>query len=179
MTPRELHMVELVSPAGSPVGTSTVLEAHTAPGVLHRAFSVLLFDPAGRTLLQQRSASKTRFPLCWANSCCGHPAPGEPVTVAANRRLGDELGVRGVSLVDAGVYLYRAVDPSTGRVEHEYDHVLVGRVPAGLAIDPDPREVAAVRWVEPEILVDTLARHTRAPWLTGVLDLARGSAVSP
>ena len=47
----------------------------------------------GRTLLQQRAAAKTRFPLRWANACCGHPAPGEAVTVAAARRLGEELGV--------------------------------------------------------------------------------------
>ena len=117
MTVRELHLVELVAPDGSPVGATTVVAAHTAPGSLHRAFSVLLFDPAGRTLLQQRSAAKTRFPLRWANSCCGHPAPGQPVATAARIRLADELGVSDVDLTDAGVYVYRAVDPATDRAD--------------------------------------------------------------
>jgi len=169
----------LVSPDGSPVGATTVVAAHTAPGSLHRAFSVLLFDPGGRTLLQQRSAAKTRFPLRWANSCCGHPAPGEPVAVAARRRLADELGVGDVDLVDAGVYVYRAVDPATDRVEHEYDHVLIGHVAAGLAVEPDPHEVAAVRWVEPDSLTNPTERDRYAPWLAGVLDVARGTGVSP
>ena len=92
---REETPVELVDADGTAMGEATVAVAHTAPGLLHRAFSVLLFDPDGRLLLQQRAAGKTRFPLRWANACCGHPAPGEPVAEAAARRLGDELGDRG------------------------------------------------------------------------------------
>ena len=65
------------TPTGRPIGSATVDEAHQAPGQLHRAFSVFLRDADGRVLLQQRAAAKTRFPLRWANTCCGHPAPGE------------------------------------------------------------------------------------------------------
>ena len=179
-TPRELHLVELVSPSGDVIGSATVAEAHTAPGALHRAFSVLLFDADGRTLLQQRAEVKTRFPLHWANACCGHPAPGEAVDVAATRRLAEELGLRGVRLAEAGVHTYRAVDPTTGRVEHEYDHVLVGLVDADLSIDADPAEVATTTWVPaatdvstggpPVALPATLGRY--APWLPGVLAVA-------
>ena len=171
---RELQLVELVSPSGDAIGSSTVATAHTAPGTLHRAFSVLLFDPEGQTLLQQRAPVKTRFPLRWANACCGHPAPGESVVTAAHRRLTEELGVGNVTLVEAGVYTYKANDPDTGRVEHEYDHVLVGQVPAELHLRPDPTEGVATRWVAGESLTGTGGEY--APWLAGVLAVARTAA---
>jgi isopentenyl-diphosphate delta-isomerase len=170
---RELHLVELVDEAGHAVGSTTVIDAHTAPGRLHRAFSVLLFDSTDRTLLQQRAAGKTRFPLRWANTCCGHPAPGTPVVDAAARRLFEELGVAGVRLVDVGVYTYLASDKATGRVEHEYDHVLVGQVDSALELAPDPDEVASTRWVSTTSLEPTGPSY--APWLHGVLTIALAS----
>ncbi|HZN78037.1 MAG TPA: isopentenyl-diphosphate Delta-isomerase [Micromonosporaceae bacterium] len=171
-----MSLVELVDTTGRVTGSSTVEEAHDAPGQLHRAFSVHLVDPAGRVLLQQRAAVKTRFPLRWANACCGHPAPGEPVSAAATRRLGEELGVAGVPLTEIGVYVYRADDPATGRVEHEYDHVLLGRVPPDLPMSPDPAEVAAVRWLFPAELDLFLAEPDQcAPWLAGVTAVLTGS----
>lgn len=175
---REHELVELVDADGVPVGTATVADAHTAPGRLHRAFSVLLLDDSGRLLLQQRSAAKTRFALRWANACCGHPGPDEPLVTAANRRLRDELGLGGIDLVPVGVYVYRAPDPATDRVEHEYDHVLVGRLDGGPAAQPDPDEVAALRWVPPaEVAADIAATPARyAPWLAGVLAVWRSSA---
>jgi isopentenyl-diphosphate delta-isomerase len=171
---REALLVQLVDDAGVEIGQSTVENAHQAPdGRLHRAFSILLADPEGRLLLQRRAAVKTRFPLRWANACCGHPAPGEAVAHAATTRLAEELGVHGVSFEELGVHRYRAGDPATGRIEHEYDHVLLGRVPASLEVRPDPAEVAEVRWVDPQSL--RAAVHTDpdtyAPWLAGVLEL--------
>src|SRR5690606_20989395 len=149
---RERDLVELVTETGRAAGTATVADAHRPPGRLHRAFSVLLLDAAGRLLLQQRAAAKTRFPLRWANACCGHPAPGATVTAAAARRLAEEVGIRGVRLTELGRYVYRADDPASGQVEHEYDHVLLGRVDDGTALRPDPGEVAALRWVtRPEL----------------------------
>lgn len=126
MTTRENHLVELVDDAGRTRGETTVSAAHQPPGQLHRAFSVLLVDPDGRVLLQRRASVKTRFPLRWANSCCGHPAPGESLVEAANRRLREELGAGPVELTEVGVYAYYAEDPATSRVEFEYDHVLRG-----------------------------------------------------
>jgi isopentenyl-diphosphate delta-isomerase len=164
---REEELVELVDPDGTPVGAATVRLAHDAPGLLHRAFSVVLVAPDGRVLLQQRAAGKTRFPLRWANACCGHPAPGEPVAEAATRRLTQEIGISGVDLQPAGVYVYRATDPATGRVEHEYDHVLVGTLPVSARLSLDPAEVAAVAWVQPDELHDGSDRY--APWLAGVV----------
>ncbi|MEV4640699.1 isopentenyl-diphosphate Delta-isomerase [Actinoplanes sp. NPDC049548] len=169
---REAHLVELVDPDGLAVGESTVDEAHRAPGLLHRAFSVFLQDSAGRVLLQQRAAAKTRFPLRWANTCCGHPLPAEPLDVAAKRRLAEEVGVEGVELTEVGVYSYYAEDPATGRVEYEYDHVLVGHLDAGTTLLPDPDEVADVCWVPLDELRLAMSREPRAyaPWLSGVTD---------
>ncbi|GAB7049502.1 isopentenyl-diphosphate Delta-isomerase [Catenuloplanes indicus] len=170
MTAREEHLVELCGEDGTPQGSTTVAAAHVAPGRLHRAFSVLLVDDDGRILLQQRAAVKTRFPLRWANACCGHPEPGESLSVSANRRLGEELGVAPLPLTEIGVHLYYAEDPATGRVEHEYDHVLLGRLPAGAAIAPDPDEVAELRWVAPaDLRAELVDGRPFAPWFDGVI----------
>jgi isopentenyl-diphosphate delta-isomerase len=170
--PREQHLVELVDADGVPMGSATVDEAHRAPGRLHRAFSVFLRDPHGRVLLQQRAAAKTRFPLRWANTCCGHPRPGEDVTVAARRRLLEEIGLGEVDLTEVGRYSYYAEDPTTGRVEYEFDHVLLGDAPPGHAPLPDPDEVADLRWVGVAELRRAIAADPRsyAPWLAGVTE---------
>ncbi|MCX4094394.1 isopentenyl-diphosphate Delta-isomerase [Nocardia sp. alder85J] len=169
---RETLPVELVDERGRPIGSCSVVTAHTAPGQLHRAFSVLLFDATGRVLLQQRAAVKTRFPLRWSNACCGHPEPGEPVPAAAARRLGEELGVR-TGLTEVGIYRYDAVDPATGRIEREWDHVVVGRY-ADPPPQPDPAEIADWAWIEPEQLTAALAVDPEkyTPWLAGVLGVA-------
>lgn len=167
---RESELVELVDDGGGFTGTATVLDAHRAPGMLHRAFSVFLRRPDGRVLLQQRAAVKTRFPLRWGNTCCGHPVPGEEVVVSAGRRLGEELDVPPVALREVGVYVYFAEDPVTGLVEREYDHVLLGDVPADTEFRPDPEEVAKLRWVTVDTLLQEIAESpaTYAPWLEGV-----------
>jgi isopentenyl-diphosphate delta-isomerase len=170
---RDHHLVELVNPAGLGTGQSTVEDAHRSPGQLHRAFSVLLQDRFGRLLLQRRAAAKSRFPLRWANACCGHPAPGIPVVAAATARLAEELGISGVQLTPVGVYLYRADDPDTGLVEHEYDHVLVGQVDADVALRPDPDEVAELRWIPVDEV--TAGSDAYAPWLSGVVAVLVGT----
>jgi isopentenyl-diphosphate delta-isomerase len=96
-------------------------------------------------LLQQRAAVKTRFPMLWANTCCGHPAPGEPVAAAAAVRLAEELGLA-TTLTEVGIFRYQAQDPATGRVEHEWDHVLIGLLDTG-APRPDRAEVADYAWI--------------------------------
>jgi len=171
LTDREGGLVELVTADGRAAGLTTVADAHEWPGQLHRAFSVLLLDGQDRILLQQRAATKTRFALRWANACCGHPAPGRDVAAAASARLTEELGLRLDDLRPAGVYVYRAGDSVSGRVEHEYDHVLVAHVDAGVALAPDPTEVAEVRWVSVEDLRTGLTEDPAAyaPWLSGVL----------
>lgn len=173
---REQLLVELVDRGGRPLGTCQVRQAHTAPGRLHRAFSVLLYDPAGRVLLQQRAAAKTRFSLRWSNTCCGHPAPGQDVAAAAMTRLAEELGITAAQitpLTEAGVLRYRAEDAATRHVEYEWDHVFVATLDDGVPA-PDESEVHAVRWASPDALTAEIAARPAdfTPWLAGVLDLA-------
>jgi isopentenyl-diphosphate delta-isomerase len=92
------------------------LQAHQGEGHLHRAFSVFLFD-GDRVLLQRRAMTKYHFAGLWTNSCCGHPAPDSDVRGQAVRRTKQELGVD-VQLVIRGDFLYRALDPTSGLVEH-------------------------------------------------------------
>jgi isopentenyl-diphosphate delta-isomerase len=173
---RERLLVELVDQAGKARGACPVGTAHTAPGRLHRAFSVLLYDPAGRVLLQQRAAVKTRFALRWSNTCCGHPAPGQDPAAAAVTRLAEELGITAAQttpLTEAGVFRYRAEDAATKRVEHEWDHVFVATLTDG-APAPDESEVSAVRWASPGPLAAEIDARPGdfTPWFAGVLDLA-------
>src|SRR5687767_11187246 len=83
----------LVDEHDRPLGTAEKLAAHQRGGTLHRAFSVFLFNDAGRMLLQQRAAGKYHFGGLWTNACCSHPRPGEAVEDAARRRVREELGV--------------------------------------------------------------------------------------
>jgi isopentenyl-diphosphate Delta-isomerase len=179
---RETLLVELVDADGAATGTATVDDSHRAPGTLHRAFSVLLLDDTGRMLIQQRAAVKTRFALRWGNACCGHPAPGTAPAGSAVVRLREELGLSTVDLDsgglrDVGVYVYRATDAVTGRVEHEYDHVLVGRIDADTPLRPDPAEVAALHWIDVDTLrADLVERPDEyVPWLAGVLSVQAGA----
>lgn len=154
-------------------GSCEKVAAHRHPGVLHRAFSVLLFDGQGRLLLQQRAASKYHFRSRWSNSCCSHPRPGEELVSAARRRVREELGLV-VELSLRGSFEYRAVDLDSGLVEHELDHVLVG------CTDETPRpateEIDALRWVTHDELVAWLASEPEAftPWFVLALRAAAG-----
>jgi isopentenyl-diphosphate Delta-isomerase len=179
MSGREDLLVELVDDTGTAIGACSVGEAHTSPGRCHRAFSVLLYDRDGRVLLQQRAAVKTRFASRWSNSCCGHPAPGEDTASAAARRLTAELGLtpeHTTALTEIGVHHYDAADPASGRVEREWDHVLVATFVGGTPA-PDPAEVSDCAWVSPASLRAAMARDPDhyTPWLAGVLDVATES----
>ena len=163
--------VVLVDSRDRALGTAEKLRAHRQ-ALLHRAFSVFLFDGAGRLLLQQRALTKYHSPGRWSNACCGHPRPGEETAAAARRRLGEELGVD-CALEHRVAFLYRA-DVGDDLVEHELDHLFVGRTDAPLA--PDPGEVQAWRWVE----LGALLRDVRARpedftlWLAPALERLLG-----
>lgn len=167
--------VEIVNEAGEFRGASPVEEAHNPPGRLHRAFSVLLYDATRQVLVQRRAATKRRFPGVWANSCCSHPGPGEELADSARRRLRSELGLGVTGLAEVGAFTYRATDPVTGSVEHEYDHVLVGRASGEPHVDPD--EVAEWRWADTLWLrADLRSRPSSyAPWFAAVLDIAESA----
>lgn len=158
------EVVELVDENGSSIGSMPTDAAHRSGGVLHRAYSVFLRNSAGEVLLQRRARRKSRFPALWSNACCGHPAPGADLQSSAAARVWEELGVEVVDLVERGAFVYRADDPSSEFSEHEFDHVLVGRLDR--APDPDPAEVADVRWVSIETILAEIAleSHRYTPW---------------
>jgi isopentenyl-diphosphate delta-isomerase len=115
---------------------------------LHRAFSLFLFDQEGRLLLQQRSQTKITFPLIWANSCCSHPEPDEPILAAAARRASFELNVQldeSAQLRDLGSFCYRA-DYDAEWAEYEVDHVVFGFYNEPM-VNFNKDEVQAVKWV--------------------------------
>lgn len=105
------------------IGSMEKMEAHEK-ALLHRAFSVFLFDKKGNMLLQKRAANKYHSPSLWTNTCCSHPIPGETTGQAASRRLQEELGITTV-LTKAFHFTYKAVF-NNGLTEHEFDHVFVG-----------------------------------------------------
>lgn len=167
----EAILLELVDENGTTVGTAEKLSAHQAPGRLHRAFSVFLFDEAGRLLMQQRALGKYHSPGVWSNTCCGHPYPGEQPFVAAARRTAEELGVAPALLREAGTVRYNHPDPASGLVEQEFNHLFVGVVRADPV--PDPQEVAGTMFVGPAELARLAGETTLSAWFHTVLDAAR------
>ncbi|MDX6353895.1 MAG: isopentenyl-diphosphate Delta-isomerase [Streptomyces sp.] len=161
-------MLELVDEGGVTIGTAEKLSAHLAPGQLHRAFSVFLFDDEGRLLLQRRALGKYHSPGVWSNTCCGHPYPGEQPFVAAARRTAEELGVAPVLMREAGTVRYNHPDPASGLVEQEYNHLYVGRVRGTLA--PDPDEIDDTAYVGPRELAELREDGTFSAWFQTVLD---------
>jgi isopentenyl-diphosphate delta-isomerase len=150
--------VILVDPTDQPVGRMEKMEAHEK-GILHRAFSVFLFNEKGETLLQQRASTKYHSPLLWTNTCCSHQRDGESNAQAASRRLREELGIELAPdrLNDVFSFVYRA-EFDNGLTEHELDHVLVGSLPTYSA-GWNPDEVEGVRWATVEEIKNEMEQH--------------------
>lgn len=165
----EQEQVIVVDASDRAVGTAPKLEAHVA-GMLHRAVSVFVADGEGRVLLQRRADAKYHSAGLWTNSACGHPRPGEAPDEAAGRRLREEMGVR-CALEHCGTFRYRA-DLPNGLVEHEIDHVFVGRWTG--EPEPDPGEVGAWRWITVQELARDLREHPSryTAWLPAALGTA-------
>jgi isopentenyl-diphosphate delta-isomerase len=153
----------LVDETDREVGHLGKVQCHEGRGVLHRAFSLLIFNAAGELLLQQRAAGKRLWPLYWSNSCCSHPRSSESMETAIHRRLHEELGLR-CNLNFLFKFHYQAQFDSAG-AEHELCSVYIGRCADPIRVDR--HEILAVRWISPEALQSELtgsgaARFT--PW---------------
>src|ERR1700729_3577883 len=143
----------LVDEADRSLGVLSKAQCHEGRGVLHRAFSLLIFNARGELLIQQRSASKRLWPLYWSNSCCSHPRVAESMEAAIQRRLYEELGLR-CPLHFLFKFQYQAQFDETG-AENELCSVFIGRSTDSVKIDPS--EILAWRWVAPEALQAELA----------------------
>jgi len=118
-----LNSLILVDEFDVPVGTVEKMEAHEK-ALLHRAFSVFIFNSKGEMLLQQRAITKYHSGGLWTNACCSHPYSGQETLTAAEKRLQEEMGFT-VPLNKAFEFIYKAPFDN-GLTEHEYDHVFIG-----------------------------------------------------
>jgi isopentenyl-diphosphate Delta-isomerase len=128
----------LVDEQDQPVGQMEKMKAHQNGGTLHRAFSIFVFDNKGKLLLQQRSPQKYHSGGLWTNTCCSHPQPGEDTSVAASRRLQQEMGFT-TPIFKAFEFVYQA-SFTNGLTEWEYDHVFIGHYDG--AVQPNQSEVS-------------------------------------
>lgn len=134
--------VILVSEVDEQLGLMAKMEAHEK-GILHRAFSVFIFNKKGELLLQQRALDKYHSPGLWTNTCCSHQRDGESNIEAGKRRLQEEMGFN-CDLKELFWFVYKA-SFDNGLTEHELDHVMIGHY------DDDPivnlEEAAAFKWM--------------------------------
>lgn len=145
------EQVILVNEKDEPIGLMGKMEAHEK-GLLHRAFSVFVFNSKQEVLLQQRAACKYHSPNLWTNTCCSHPRAGETNQQAGERRLQEEMGLQ-VPLREVFSFIYKAPFDN-GLTEHEYDHVLIGYSDAQPQINPE--EVASWKWLSLEAIKEDI-----------------------
>jgi isopentenyl-diphosphate delta-isomerase len=153
----------LVDEADREVGHMSKAQCHEGHGVLHRAFSLLIFNAQGELLLQQRAASKRLWPLYWSNSCCSHPRRAESMETAIHRRLQEELGLH-CALHFLYKFQYQAQFDAFG-AEHEICSVFIGRCME--PVKANRGEIQAWRWIAPEALQAELTGNGASrftPW---------------
>lgn len=136
------EQVILVDTNDNQIGLMPKMEAHEK-AVLHRAFSVFIFNDNGELMLQQRASEKYHSPLEWTNTCCSHQRDGETSLEAGKRRLQEEMGFE-CELEEIFTFIYKAPFEN-GLTEHELDHVMIGKYNESPIINKD--EVEAYKWM--------------------------------
>ncbi|MBS0271114.1 MAG: isopentenyl-diphosphate Delta-isomerase [Proteobacteria bacterium] len=146
--------VIIVDERDTPLGTQEKLAAHLIPQ-RHRAFSIFVFNSKGETLIQRRAFEKYHSPGLWANTCCGHPRPGEKIEEAARRRLMEELDFScALSPITTVCYTLKL---EKDLWELEYTHVFKGAYEG--VINPNPQEVSEIKWISPMLLKDSVLAY--------------------
>ena len=148
-----LSNVILVDTKDNQTGISEKLEAHKK-GLLHRAFSIFLFNDQGQLLLQKRADEKYHSGGLWTNTCCSHPSPGEFLIKSAQNRLKEEMGIS-TSLSPLFSFIYKA-EFDNGLIEHELDHVFIGTFNANPL--PNPEEVGEWKYASIEEIKDDIVQ---------------------
>ena len=148
-----IQKVILVNEDDEVIGTMEKLEAHLK-GVLHRAFSIFIFNDKLELLIHQRAFDKYHSPGLWTNTCCSHPCPNETSLDAANRRLQEEMGMQ-CELIEQFSFIYKERINETIE-EYELDHVFLGNSNSNPKINTE--EVAAYKWISlPDLKEQMLA----------------------
>jgi isopentenyl-diphosphate Delta-isomerase len=153
----------LVDEADRSLGFLSKTLCHEGRGVLHRAFSLLIFNERGELLIQRRAARKRLWPMYWSNSCCSHPRADESLEAATQRRLAEELGIH-CPLQFLFKFQYQAQFDATG-AENELCSVYIGRCREPIEVDPE--EIAEWRWISPEALqreIEAQGSVAFTPW---------------
>jgi isopentenyl-diphosphate Delta-isomerase len=148
------QLVILVNEKDEAEGKMEKMEAHKK-GLLHRAFSVFIFNSKGEMLLQRRALNKYHSGGLWSNACCSHPFPDEATDAGAIRRLKEEMGFE-TNLNKAFDFIYRA-EFNNGLTEHEFDHVYTGEYNGAIHANPD--EVCDYCYKKIEDLRNSLQEH--------------------
>lgn len=148
------EFVVLVNPEDKVLGLMEKQQAHIN-GLLHRAFSVFLFNSNGEMLLQKRASGKYHSPLKWTNAVCSHPRNEETYLEGAKRRVKEELGID-VELSEKFNFIYKA-DVGNGLWEHELDHVFTGTFEGEFYLNKE--EVEEVRYISPENLNQEISEN--------------------
>jgi len=158
--------VILVDEQDRVLGEMPKLEAHEK-GVLHRAFSVFIFNDKGETMLQRRADSKYHSPGLWSNTCCSHPRMGETNIQAGERRLLEEMGFT-VPLKESFSFIYKAKF-GNGLTEHELDYVLLGKYNGQPKLNSE--EVSEWKWATLEGLSDEIKQspHLYTFWFKNLM----------
>jgi len=151
------EQVILVNEHDQPIGLMPKMEAHEK-ALLHRAFSVFVFNDKKELMLQQRALTKYHSPGLWTNTCCSHQREGESNIQAGKRRLQEEMGFV-TELKETMSFIYKAPFDN-GLTEHEFDHILVGNYNEAPLINAD--EVASWKWM---LLDDVKADIAKQPEL--------------
>ncbi|MCP9201158.1 isopentenyl-diphosphate Delta-isomerase [Gramella sp. GC03-9] len=159
--------VILVNEKDEQIGLMEKIEAHEK-ALLHRAFSVFVFNDRNELMIQQRALSKYHSPGLWTNTCCSHQREGESNIEAGKRRLMEEMGFT-TDLKDTISFIYKAPFDN-GLTEHEYDHILVGNFEGEPNLNPD--EVAAWKWVDMEELKADMKKNPQiyTEWFKIIFD---------
>ena len=137
-----MEEVVLINPEDEVLGSMEKMQAHEN-GLLHRAFSVFLFNEKGEMLLQKRAATKYHSPNQWTNAVCSHPRINETYEAGAKRRLAEELGII-VDIEEKFHFIYKA-KVGENLWEHELDHVFTGLYSGKFNLSPE--EVSEVRYI--------------------------------
>lgn len=161
------NQIILVDKNNSVIGIEDKLIAHKE-ALLHRAFSIFIFNNREELLIQRRALGKYHTPELWSNTCCSHQQSGETTIQAANNCLKEEMGFN-CELTEVYNLIYK-IRLDSKLWEHEFDHILIGNYNG--IVTPNPQEVLEYKWIRFETLKSEIILNNKifTPWFKMILE---------